>query len=395
MKVRYYGHIGLGTGYAVAAEQTCKAILAAGLELEIRPLKAPGREPVRTPRLDSLVPYIHDESSQTDRPDAIVVHTLPMDCERVLEIEGLWMQGTAGRFIAHTVWEGTSAMPHAMRETLAHFDQVWTPSSLTAMSMMHPDGAPVHRVPHPFDPDQPAPTMGRWKKTDERFAFYYVGAWNARKNPEGLIRAFAHAFTSADRVELLLRTDVDDLTFLAALASTGIPQDDLPRIERIDRLSDNDMGALHRVGDVFVTATRSEGWNLPAFDAMLARRHIISPFDLGSDDFLEHPEPEATRRARSQGVIEGAATSASLVRSRKAPAYSDVSHVGEKGFRVTSGQGLSSRGLWNEPSLDELAEKMRLAYRSRVSHLAVRYSPADLFSYEAVGKTILATLETP
>src|SRR6185295_1274929 len=123
----------------------------------------------------------------------------------------------------------------------------------------------------------------------EPFKFYYVGAWTQRKNPTGVIRAFCHAFTRADPVQLLLQCSGASLESIAAAAgSSGMGSERAPSIRpSVAPLTDEGILDLHRTADCFVTASRGEAWNLPAFDAMLAGRHVIAPRGQGSDDFLE------------------------------------------------------------------------------------------------------------
>src|SRR5262249_22112581 len=135
-------------------------------------------------------------------PDLVIVHTLPMDCATVLakveEAQGLLPERT--KLVAYTTWEGASAIPMAMAQSLhVDFDQIWVPSKkvasyvaqgLAATMVASADSVDIANrktkvVAHAFDPAV-LPAWRRPNEEDDRprpYRFYYVGAWNSRKNP--------------------------------------------------------------------------------------------------------------------------------------------------------------------------------------------------------------------
>ena len=83
MLVRYYGHVGLPTGYGHAAEHRARVVLryrADDLELEI---STDGKE-LHNDYLP-LARCLRDETALSPRPDVVIVHTLPVDCGRHAE----------------------------------------------------------------------------------------------------------------------------------------------------------------------------------------------------------------------------------------------------------------------------------------------------------------------
>lgn len=380
MRVRYYGPIGRLSGYGRAGTDLCGALLAAGVELEIRPIeRRPHEAKVAFDGgpCQALLPYMRHEHELSIAPDAIIVHTLPMDCKRVQDIEQTRDPGLDPTipWIAYTTWEGSSPVPPQMRQALADFDAVWVPSMQTAA--MFAPVRDVEVVPHSFD----ATTlqMRRPESSPGAFRFYYMGAWNSRKNPAGLLRAWAMAFTPGDPVELHLYSHASSETFAVALHQTGLQRDEMAPVRHVaTRFTEAEMYALHASGDCFVSATRGEAWDLPAFDAMLAGRHIIHPRNLGSDDYL-------------------GATTADLYRGFDMPASVDVLVTermddGVK-LQIVGAQGLSSRSTWQEPDLVQLAALMRETVAAQRRTLTLQYNPADRFSYEVVGKLALSLIE--
>lgn len=404
MRIRYYGHVGQQTGYGKAAEQLCLALaLHPEVELEIFPdWERIHPELMAVP----LRSFVTDESVAKPDPDVIIVHSPPADCWRISE--RIKRQASKGEtpplgkavFVAYTTWEGTGdGMNPDIIYELRNFDQVWVPSRVTQKAVelgfienygSPGDKVPVKVVPHTFYRIEKSSFV---KAEGAPFRFYYVGAWTSRKNPQGLIRAFASEFTNRDNVELYLQsTGTPEVLYHLALASTGL-SDTLSSSARLlearpkilfsnAELSDDEMAALHRTGDVFVTAARGEAWNLPAFEAMLGGRHVISPRHLGSDEFL--------------GM-----TSAALYKNHETYAYLDAQAVsplpgsppGVVAIRTTGAQGMSSRTTWLEPDLMDLGQKMRHAYQMRLRTIDINYDPVELFGYEAVARKAVTALQ--
>lgn len=367
MKIRYYGHVGQRTGFGIAAENMCRALLSVGVDLEIRAL-APydialagvvesdhQRDKLLKPGLQSCLRV--DDALSPD-PDAVIVHTLPTECPRVVEIANL------ERFprFAYTTWEMVDRAPAEVTEPLAAaFQQVWVPSRSSAAMM---DGC--RRVPHAFDWEAYTPTPR--PKVEGAYRFLYVGAWNSRKNPAGLLRAYAHAFTRADDVELVIHSlGAGQEAVVRAMCATAVPQDEFPKLSVITSWHSHDaLRQLYRSSHCYVTATRGEGWNLPAFEALVEGCRVIAPSGMGHDDFLLD-------------------TGADLYSAFSMPAADDVV-VKDGVARPIGPKGSSSKNLWREPDLRDLALEMRDAYHwLRTGPLDIQYN-LERYSYKDVGK---------
>ena len=221
------------------------------------------------------------------------------------------------------------------------------------------------------------------RRNDNAYRFYYVGAWTARKNVEGIIRAYLRAFGKDDPVELAIHSAgaSPDACRLASLTTGIAPEDCPPLLFTYQRESTSFIRDLHARGNCFVTASRGEAWNLPAFDALLAGNHIIAPRWLGSDDFL----------------VE---TDADLYESHIVPAFGDVRLVTRPdtppGYAVAqymATQGMTIASDWHDPDIAQLADRMRVAFLTNKRRLRVDYSPAQRFGRRAVGAQIKALLE--
>lgn len=369
MKLRYYSHAHLPSGFGRAALNNVLALDRAGAQLEVVTL---GPRPADTPW-----PIPDHLSHPVESPDVVIVHTLPGDCHRVLEAEGL-RRGAGPKLIAYTTWEALTAPQELVDPLYEHFDQVWTPSTPSAKALGATDHQRTIVVPHCYD--EMAARLPFELLDRRNYRFYWIGSWSARKNPGGLIRAFAYAFGPGSNVELVLHCPGASVeTFAATLAMCGLPQNELPAIHISTQfLNDATLALFHDESDCFVSAARGEAWNLPAFDAMLAGRHVITQYGLGSDDFLTN-------------------TSADLIDGWESPAQVDIapkhSENGEVTFRRIGAQGLSSRSLWLEPNLTSLADAMLSAYQSRKRDLKIEYDVASRFGYAAVAQQMMDVME--
>jgi glycosyltransferase involved in cell wall biosynthesis len=374
VKIHYYGHVGQGTGYAVAAQETCRAIAdhVPNAMLRIFPLGNPSHLAEGDPLRGMLRP--NGTGPQDGAPDIVIVHTLPMDCQRVIET----LPPKQALCVAYTTWEAfTSPLGVA---NFKSFDQVWVPSGITQATLRN-TGIVSEIVPHAFDDEAPFQVdTGSTRKPDETYRFYYIGAWTSRKNPAGVIRAYIHAFRPDDPVELVLQcagASADSL--MAAVAQCGLSQHEIPRINFSNqRRADDEIDALHRRCDCFVTASRGESWNLPAFEAMLHGRHIITPGNLGSNEFL-------------------LGTSTDFVNWELQPAVIDVEASGMVGgatiFKGLAAQGLSCKHVWPDPNLLHMAAKMAQAVRNNTRSLRVSYNPSERYGYAAIGARIHSLLQ--
>ncbi len=393
MKIRYYGHAGQVTGYGRAAEHMITALVRAGAEVEIRTLA-----PYNTLSWDThnlpLASLLRRDDQLDPNPDVVIVHTLPMDCPKVYALEAPTLNYAHRRplWIAYTTWETYKNAPMEVVAPYTVFDHVWHPSEQSASCFDPlidlPNAPTVSVMPHCYDEHRMDFYRERRSAPLEvpldqgrRFRFYTLGAFTARKNPLAIIRAFAHAFSKADNVELLMACQgMTRQQLTHAICSTGFAPDDLPPIRSDFRpLTEAEVWDLHRGADAFVTATRGEAWNLPAFEAMLAGRHVIAPRGLGHDAFLRN-------------------TSAFRYFSYPAPALVDTRATpnpsgGGTIIQTIGAQGLTSKSLWREPNVLELAEGMRQAYKERRSSIFVEYDIPGRFGYAAVGKLAIEFIE--
>jgi glycosyltransferase involved in cell wall biosynthesis len=389
--INYYGHVGSPTGYGRAANDLCLALLRAGVRLQIFAL-GHDRKPAAGPEAlagiyEPLRASLPGESrGENHHPDIVLVHTLPMDCERLrAHIEPRYISfGANPRWVAYTTWEALT-VPTEVTHALAGFDQVWVPSEWNRRvfgplrkSFVVPHGIAEEEIPRRRE-------LGAGESDpDGRYRFYWSGAFTARKNPAGLLRAFVHAFDRRDNVSLTIHSSGLQPSVVAeVLGRCGIAGDELPRLKfNRNHVTDDAMWTLPAAHDCYVSATNGEAWNFSAFDATLAGRKVIVPDAQGSDDFLVGKD----------------STKDVIVRSHHAPAQVDaivqgVAPDGTANLVTVGAQGLTAKCMWAETDLWDLAAAMQTAAARGDRDAPLDYDLAERFGLTTIGRLALEHLE--
>lgn len=179
---------------------------------------------------------------------------------------------------------------------LNKIDAVWVPCSANA-DVLHAAGAGhVTWIPLPYFDDDPH--LGLPPPRREPRTFLWVGRWEPRKAPDNLIRAFLRAFKPGE-AKLILKLGtvpwrgnypgpeevmVDELgPGLCAWSPWQIAEG----VEVIrGRLTPRQMVDLHARSDVYCSASRGEGLDLPAYAAKLGGRRVVTTDSGGPRDFL-------------------------------------------------------------------------------------------------------------
>ena len=192
-------------------------------------------------------------------------------------------------------WELTE-IPDCHRLALDLVDEIWVASEFNRELYSRFTNKPVIRVGMAAVPlpDEPPAVREEWGLEPDAFTFIAVFdslSFIARKNPLGLIEAFARAFPRGDEpVALLLKTQ-----------NRGIVQDEWqvrhwraidrriaadPRITIFDEtLAFAELLGLTRACDAFVSLHRSEGWGFGLIEAMQLGLPVVCTGWSGNADF--------------------------------------------------------------------------------------------------------------
>jgi len=383
MRIRYYCHFGHLTGYARAAHDYLKALdeCAEGCTLEIYPL-GEGAGTDLEPRYHDISRFVTTE--RTSLPDVAIYHSAPSQLARLAEADEFAEPREAR--VAVTTWE-TDAFPSRFLDPIASaFHLLLVPSEFCADAFV-PFTVQVRVVPHCFEPEF-------WQPSGEPhegpYRFYSLGAWCARKNPEGLLRAYLHEFDANDDVVLTyFGAGVDVSAARSLIARTGIPMEELPELYIPNTpLTEQELLEAHDGGDCFVSATRGEGFGLPHFEAAIMGNRVITPMETGVDDFL-------AAYPLTYGV--GQSYTPCFGEEVRGPVLRQGGQLVQQST-ISMPPGVTCKQTWGEPNLAELGIRMREAWQDhqREGHCdmtVARNALEDRFGYKPVAQLLVDTLK--
>lgn len=175
----------------------------------------------------------------------------------------------SGYKIAYNVWESTRYSDDFFNR-LFYFDEVWVPTQWQYDSLVE-QGYPKDKisiVTEGVDVDVFKPS--RKLRIQSKFKFLLFGRWEYRKSTTEIIRTFGETFKGNSEVKLIC--SVENAFPFDGLKTTQerIIKHDLiyDNVEYINFLSREDYIDQLINGHVFVSCSRSEGWNLPLIEAM-------------------------------------------------------------------------------------------------------------------------------
>jgi glycosyltransferase involved in cell wall biosynthesis len=204
--------------------------------------------------------------------------------------------------ILYTVWERDRISRGAL-QALNRAGQVWVACEMNRRMLERAgvDAARLRVVPVPFFADDPHLAL-RQARRPGPVRFYHIGKWEPRKAQDQIILAFLRAFRPG-QAELFLRvnalvTQVVDFPQTPTVVvhqalGHGSVRANGWTIHNVNlgvkwiaaRLPAARLVDLHAVGDVYVTLSRGEGWDLPAYAAKLAGNLLVYTPSGGPQDF--------------------------------------------------------------------------------------------------------------
>jgi glycosyltransferase involved in cell wall biosynthesis len=201
----------------------------------------------------------------------------------------------------YTMFERNNIDPE-LAASLNGLDGVWVPCSANRDALVAGGAKNVTWIPYPFFPDDPhlqIPPPKQFK------TFYWIGRWEPRKAPHNLIRAFLRAFKPG-KSQLVLKIGphkwpvarghyedpegvINHELMLDEVAANGWTASNVhPNIIIMRGThTPDEMLALHARCDVYVSASRGEGIDLPSHTAKVAGRRLITTDSGGPRDFID------------------------------------------------------------------------------------------------------------
>lgn len=398
LRVRFLGPFAMPTGYARAMHDYLMALRTRAVVHTSHQAEETQIEvvPILDCDSDNLEPRYADLANHVGigiDPNVVIVHTVPRFAHEFVTGD---MEPPPGvKKVALTTWETDRMGADDVENLMKHFDAIVVPSEYNMDAIFNGGSGPsfaahkVHVVPHAYDPvlwRSPPADLGRYRSP--HYTFYSIGVWSERKNPIGLLKAYYHAFAGNHDVLLRMVCPAVNMEDVAALARC-FGRDDLPAVEFLgvgdERLTEDQLIAVHHDSDCFVTTTRGEGWGLGAFEAAIVGNPVIAPEGGGHLDFLRYYHsyypvkfqwtPAITPEVKQQLPII-------------------VGDLVIQPISVIQPTGICGDQLWMEPDLAGIAGSMIECYESRAIG---KKKPAEFsaqFSYAAVGAQFDELLQT-
>ena len=197
--------------------------------------------------------------------------------------------------VGYTVWE-TDRIPVLYTGYINMKDEIWTASEFSRQALKDSGiSIPIYVVPHIIDTEK-FNTPDDYERPDNKVRFFFNGEFTSRKGVDTLIKAFLKAFDKEDKVVLYLKTYLlnrnensknhEYIRNAIDKWSDDIKPFDPPKIFFTDSiLTDDSLPVLYRTVDVFVSATRGEGFGIPIAEAMASKNIVIVPDKGGHMDF--------------------------------------------------------------------------------------------------------------
>lgn len=215
-----------------------------------------------------------------EKADVIILHVFPY---QIGEIYNLYPQLQDKYVVSYLVWE-TSDLPRQWEIGLRLVQEIWTSSKycIEIFKKYHND---IFYIPHVIERNTYCSVddslfVKNIIKYDEACKYFLViaSSKDVRKNVGSLVKTF-----------LKVRTEMKDarLIIKSCWKSDSINYIDTPEIIYLwNNFTDQQLNALYKVADVFISTHHSEGWGFTLSDAMIFKIPIIATRYSGNLEYM-------------------------------------------------------------------------------------------------------------
>ncbi len=218
--------------------------------------------------------------------NVVLIHSTPEHWEKIIK------ENPGKKIIGMTVWETDGLHPDWV-PWINKVDTVIVPCEWNK-KVFRDSGVTVNIevVPHILKPqvDVMCEIDGL---EEEYYIFYTIGQESTRKGIMDSIKSYLNEFTSSDNVAFVVKSfgsnfsRNEQLILKSKIVKiVSLYKDPAKIILILDELSEEEISALHTIGDCYVSLCKSEGWGLGAFDAAGRNNTVIMTDYGGQLDFL-------------------------------------------------------------------------------------------------------------
>lgn len=192
--------------------------------------------------------------------------------------------------IGYWAWE----LPHfpvVWHEAFKYFQEIWVLSSFMQNTLSTISPVPVVTMPPAIEIqslEKPSYPRSYFSIPEGKFVFLFMFDFHsffARKNPDGVIKAFCRAFSTQEDVVLVIKSlhskdYPEEMELLSQMAAEG-------NVVLFDHVyTREEMNALMYHADCYVSLHRSEGFGLTMAEAMSFGKPVIATAYSGNLDFM-------------------------------------------------------------------------------------------------------------
>lgn len=303
------------------------------------------------------------EAKNFDKYDYIIQHCLPFNMVKI---------GTAKNIgILFLENKNFTSISIANLNTM---DELWVTSNIEKNTLLESGiTTTVRTIGHPVDTSffkNISATFKTGSYSDSYYKFYTIGEYIERKNVADIITAFHLEFDIDEPVSLVIKSSSKnsealfdrikhDCTLIRnKLRTKNIFHDELIITQRI---SPEQLSALHNYGDCFISASYGEAFCRPAAEALCHGKYCILSSNIGINEYVD-PSDRSIIDSLPQPVI-----------------LEDPSYVGHMDI-------YNANEVWYKPSVVHLRQLMRRVFENKNKVNKDIY--LDRFSYLTIGKNI-------
>lgn len=222
------------------------------------------------------------------------------------------------RRVFYSVWERSSGLQDDDRKALQSVGQVWVACQANAEFLEREgiDPSKIRVFPCPYLPGDPMLAVAAKKRLSAaQPMFFHVGKWEPRKEQRNMLGAFLLAFRPGE-ARFLLKTSERSPFFEGYPPNVQVCIEDWLKDDRVRangwtaqnvgeslraetrRLTTEQLAALYQAVDCYVTLSRGEGFDMPAFDGKLAGCMMLYTPSGGPQDFASEGDVRVEPKGR-------------------------------------------------------------------------------------------------
>lgn len=296
--ITYFGQYGT-SGYATAAKGNLVHFFTKGIPISWIPLYFDNSQLSDECFYNAMVKSLIRKP--IEKYDTVFLHSTP-DTWSDLKTKNANMLKDK-KTIGYTVWE-SSQLPFDWVESInENVEEVWCPSTYNETVFKNSGvKVPIKVFPHVFLqkelPNRDRVCLKSYSndssiRENKHYTFYNISELNPRKGVEDLITTFCEAFTSKDKVRLILKVHYKNYEennkkhCISRLSELVSQYKNAPKIHFIlNNMTESEILGLHAIGDCYVSLCKSEGFGLTIFEAFKYGKRVITTGYGGQVDFL-------------------------------------------------------------------------------------------------------------